>query len=544
MKSSLFFVLPVVVFAVFTPSWASAQVDSSLSIDLGGGVKLEAVLVPKGDFTQGSPASEAGRGSDEAQRQVTISKDFYLGKYPVTIGQFAQFVSETGYKTEAERGSSGGSGFDGKALVQKKEFNWRNPGFSQTDSHPVTLVTYDDAQAFARWLAKKANRGVTLPTEAEWEYACRAGTTTPYYSGETENDLQEIAWFKTNAGDGTRPVGEKQPNRFGLYDMSGNICEWCRDWYGPYEGDNVKNPEETRSDRTKPARRVLRGGSWLKSASACRSAARYRNTPASRNADNGFRVAISAEVVVEKVGAARNAGASPMVLDQSMPQTRPPVADANSPVSSNSSTVAANPPAAAAALSASVDTTADSASTTVRDQPRPTYAASAAAQSGPVAVPVMARSFAMSGLLCVAIFGIGLVIVVVLIIQAFSRGSSRSSSDGQTLLRRPPEPDVREDGFWLDTSEIPPGSKVRYQYFANGREHTDTITTEPGMRQYIYTGGVPTNVMILETILATAAMMQRPFVTPTPPREEFRQEPPPPMPPTKPSTFGGFPAAY
>jgi formylglycine-generating enzyme len=538
MKPSLFLVLLIL---VLVPSFVSAQVEPVLSVDLGGGVKLDAVLVPKGDFTQGSPASEAGRGSDENQRQVTISKDFYLGKYPVTVGQFARFVKETGYKTEAERGSSGGSGFDGKTLVQKKEFNWRNPGYSQTDSHPVTLVTYDDAQAFARWLAKKANHGVTLPTEAEWEYACRAGTTTPYYSGDAENDLQEIAWFKTNAGDGTRPVGEKQPNRFGLCDMSGNVYEWCRDWYGPYEGDNVKNPEETRADRTKPARRVLRGGSWLKSASACRSAARYRNTPASRNADNGFRVAISAEVIVEKVGAASSTAASPMVLNQAMPPSPPPVVDANSPVNSNPPMTDVNPYAASAASSA--DKMVDS-TTTIRDQPQPTYYGSAAAQSAPAAAPVMARSFAMPGLLCLAIFGIGLVIVIVLVVQAISRGGSRSSSDERMYPRRPPEPDVREDGFWLDTSDIPPGSKVRYRYFANGRDYVDTVTTEPGARQYIYTGGVPTNVVILETILAAAATMQRPIVPHAPPREEFREEPPPLMPPTKPSTFGGFPAAY
>jgi formylglycine-generating enzyme required for sulfatase activity len=525
MKPAFFLIL----LAAFSSQWATAQVEPTLSIDLGGGVKLEAVLVPKGDFTQGSPASEAGRGSDETPRQVNISKDFYLGKYPVTVGQFTRFVGETGYKTEAERGSSGGSGFDGKALVQKKEFNWRNPGFSQTDSHPVTLVTFDDAQAFARWLAKKANRGATLPTEAEWEYACRAGTTTPYYSGESEGDLQEIAWFKTNAGDGTHPVGEKQANRFGLYDMSGNVYEWCRDWYGPYEGGNVKNPEEARADRTKPARRVLRGGSWLKGASACRSAARFRNTPASRNADNGFRVAISAEVIVEKVGAAVSPSATPRAMNQVVAQSAPPVSDKNAAVGAD--------------LTAPADAPAASATTTVGDQPQPTSFGAASAQSVPPPAPAV-RSFGMFGLLCIAIFGIGLVIVVVLIVQALSRGRPESS-DERAFSRRPPEPDVREDGFWLDTSEIPPGSKIRYRYFANGRDYVDTVTTEPGMRQYIYTGGVPTNVVVLETILAaSAATMQRPIVTHTPPREEFRQEPPPPMPPTEPSTFGGFPAAY
>ena len=252
-------------FALFFATKISAAIlDPTLAIDLGNDARLESVLVPKGSFLQGSPATEPGRSSDETQRHVMLTKNFYLGKYPVTVGQYAQFIKETGYKTEAERGSSGGFGFDGKSLVQQKQFNWRNPGFQQTDSHPVTLVTYDDAQAFVRWLAKKSHREVSLPTEAQWEYACRAGTTTVYYSGETAGDLQDIAWYRTNAGSGTHPVGEKQPNRFGLYDISGNVYQWCRDWYGPYEGENVNDPEESRSDRTKPARRVQRGGSWLK----------------------------------------------------------------------------------------------------------------------------------------------------------------------------------------------------------------------------------------------------------------------------------------
>jgi formylglycine-generating enzyme required for sulfatase activity len=490
--------------------------EEPISVDLGDGVKLEAVFIPQGTSQQGSPTAETGRGSDESQREVTLSQDFYLGKFPVTVGQFSQFVKETGYKTEAERGQSGGYGYTGaEKLEQKKQFNWRNPGFPQTDAHPVTLVTYNDAQAFVPWVAKKSRRTAYLPTEAQWEYACRAGTTTAYFNGDSPDGLQEIAWFKTNAGVGTHPVGEKEANRFGLFDMNGNVYEWCRDWYGPYEGDKVKNPEETRSDRTKPARRVLRGGSWLKGASGCRSASRYRNEPKSRNADNGFRVAFAAEVVVENPDSTHANTSNPAVMTGEMPTKENPATNANETPNANHNNW--NPPA---------------------PSPNPTR------QSTNVnTFPKAAGRLSFAGLLCLGGFGIFAAVVIVAILKAIMAGRPKESFDDDRSPRKGyPQPQIGDDGFWIDTSNIPPGSTVRYRYLANGQEFNDSVLVQPGTRQFIFTGGLPMNVVILDTILLGTMMNQ--------PQDPLRTRPedddftPPHAPPSSPSKFSGFPTAY
>ena len=185
---------------------------------------------------------------EHPQRRVRITKPFYLGTYHVTRGQFRQFVNadSDGYKTDAEKGGRRGPGGLGpqrrKDFEWNEKYSWRNPGFEQSDEHPVVCVSWNDAIAFCNWLSKKGGKTYRLPTEAEWEYACRAGTKTRYYSGDDPETLATVGnvgdaaakasfpdWKGTiKANDGyvfTSPVGKFKPNPFGLYDMHGNAWQ-------------------------------------------------------------------------------------------------------------------------------------------------------------------------------------------------------------------------------------------------------------------------------------------------------------------------------
>jgi formylglycine-generating enzyme required for sulfatase activity len=260
----------------------------------------------------GSPASEPERYDDEGpQHQVTVSA-FNMGKYQVTLGEFRRFLNATGYKTDAERGD-GGYVCTGGKLETKQDANWKNPYFNQEDNHPVVLVSWNDAIQYCNWLsgeegltlAYKINgdnvawnrnaNGYRLPTEAEWEYACRAGTTTPFSTGNnitTDQANYDGNYPYNNNAKGeyrekTMPVGSFAPNAWGLYDMHGNVFEWCWDWYGAYSSSAQKDPEGASSGSD----RVFRGGGWLSGALLLRSAFRFDYFPSFRYNYLGFRLA-------------------------------------------------------------------------------------------------------------------------------------------------------------------------------------------------------------------------------------------------------------
>jgi formylglycine-generating enzyme required for sulfatase activity len=245
------------------------------SIDM----KLEPI--PAGKFQMGSPKGEEGRDDNEAPlHEVEITQPFYMGKYAVTRGQFRLFIQDEKYhggkqyKTDAEK--------DGAA------FTWENPRFMQTDEHPVVYVSWNDAVAFCEWLSQKEGKKYRLPTEAEWEYSCRAGTTTRYGFGDVESQLKDYAWYDKNSDRGTHSVGKKKANARGLYDMHGNVRQWCQDWY-----DKDYYTNRARQDPQGPGAgtdRVARGSSWSSEPRNCRAARRMGHKPDGRDNDLGFRV--------------------------------------------------------------------------------------------------------------------------------------------------------------------------------------------------------------------------------------------------------------
>jgi formylglycine-generating enzyme required for sulfatase activity len=221
---------------------------------------MKFLLIPAGKFIMGSPPDEQGRSDDEIQHEVIISKPFYLQTTEVSQAQW------------------------------KKVMDGDNPSHFKDcgDDCPVERVSWDDAQKFISKLNQmEGTNKYRLPTEAEWEYAFRAGTQTIFSFADEEDKLGEYAWYEGNSDRKTHTVGKKKPNAWGLYDMRGNVWEWCQDWYGEYPSNSVVDPKGP----DKGEYRVLRGGSWENGARVMRSANRDYNNPVMRLGSFGFRVA-------------------------------------------------------------------------------------------------------------------------------------------------------------------------------------------------------------------------------------------------------------
>ncbi|GCA76387.1 serine/threonine-protein kinase B [Microcystis aeruginosa NIES-2520] len=240
-----------------------ATSPSDFTEKLPGGLQLAMVELPGGKFMMGSPDSDPDAQSwEKPQHQVQVNS-FAIGKYPVTQAQY-----------EAVMGT--------------------NPSyFKNNPQNPVERVSWNDAQAFCQKLSQITGKTYRLPTEAEWEYACRAGTTTRYYFGDDANQLGDYAWYEGNSGGTTHPVGQKKPNAWGLYDISGNVWEWCEDnWHSTYENAPSDGSAWLINDNDY---QILRGGSWCNDPDHCRSA--YRSSNDRRDDDNddvGFRVVCGA----------------------------------------------------------------------------------------------------------------------------------------------------------------------------------------------------------------------------------------------------------
>ncbi len=252
----------------------------------------EMVVVPAGNFTMGSPSSDEWRSDNEGpQHRVTIPAPFAVGKYEVTRDDYGRFVKETGW--------SKGAGCEVWKYEWSKEpgYSWKDPGFSQGRSHPVTCVGWEDVKAYAGWLSEKTGKEYRLLSEAEWEYAARAGSRTSWYWGNSIDDQchhANGAGTETSHGvcddgyDKTAPTGSFEANGFGLHDMHGNVLEWVEDcWHGDYEGAPMDGSAWTTGGDC--GRHVLRGGSWLGSWISFRSA--FRVGGRARRNSRGFRIA-------------------------------------------------------------------------------------------------------------------------------------------------------------------------------------------------------------------------------------------------------------
>ena len=233
--------------------------SDNISIPVKDGVSIDMVRVEAGTFTMGAtPEMKEPDDDEKPTHQVTLTNDYYIGKYEVT-----------------------------QALWQAVMGN--NPSYSKGNNLPVERVSWDDCQEFISKLNSITGKTFRLPTEAEWEYAARGGNKSRGYQYSGSSNLSDVAWYKDNSGSKTHTVGSRQANELGIYDMSGNVWEWCQDSFGTYSNSSQVNPTGANSR----SKRVIRGGCWYYSAGCCRSSYRDYNTPGSRFDNLGFRLVLS-----------------------------------------------------------------------------------------------------------------------------------------------------------------------------------------------------------------------------------------------------------
>ncbi|MFN6207097.1 MAG: formylglycine-generating enzyme family protein [Planctomycetota bacterium] len=261
--------------------WASAEAVPAFALQetenpkkVTNSIGMNLIFVPRGTFEMGSARGDRGADLDERQHRVTLSRDYYLGAFECTQAEYEKVMGRNP------------SQFQGNRIA------------GSSSNHPVEQISWEDAVEFCRRLSelpeeKAAGRVYRLPTEAEWEYGCRAGNLAVFAFGDQDRLLDEYGWYKANGNLQTHPVGQKKPNAWGLYDMHGNAWEWCADWYGNYPNRAVVDPRgpEVGTDR------VYRGGSWNYDPDYERSANRTGTRPDFKGFDFlsiGFRVAVDA----------------------------------------------------------------------------------------------------------------------------------------------------------------------------------------------------------------------------------------------------------
>lgn len=263
--------------------------ESSLGINM--------IYVEGGTFQMGTNKDRNREIDEENVHSVTLD-DFYIGKTEITIAQFAKFVEETNYKTDAEIKGRSYIWDDEKALMVEKEgVNWRcnevGNYVNENDYsyYPVVYISWQDATAFCNWLSEKTGKKYSLPTEAQWEYAARGGRYSKGYMYSGSKKIKKVAWYWDDSQREEHPVSNLLPNELGIHDMSGNVYEWCYDWYeATYSTENQENPEGPENEKSKLFRRVIRGGSWATTKNFCRVTNRDSGNPNLGTSTSGFRI--------------------------------------------------------------------------------------------------------------------------------------------------------------------------------------------------------------------------------------------------------------